>query len=286
MKKILTTIALSGLAGASIANAFDGLTLKGRVGFENEYIYRGKEHSQENIQTKVVGEYALPVAGGGLAIYGGAFLMSPLTQSSNEAILFTGLKTQIEDFIIEGGYTYYGYPNRNSTYSVANVGGAIDPRNNRAIYSDSNEINIAAAYNGFSDVVTPSLSVAYNFELEQLTAEVALRRNFDLGQLIGANGFEISLAAYAGYLDSRRYNGNQRAAGIERWYNAYAYAGGTADIAYNINPGAKVGVGVRYAYNNDGKGEDSTPLGGDNVNRLAGNTSHNVYYGVWAEFRY
>lgn len=288
MKKILTTIALSGLAGASLANAFDGLSIKGKVGFESEYIMRGKEHSKENVQTKVIGEYVLPVSGAGLSVYAGAFLMSPVTEASNEGILFTGIKTQLDSFIIDAGYTYYGYPNRNKTRDgFGNVGGSINPTNNRAVYTDSNEINIAAAYKGFEEILTPSVSVAYNFNLQQLTTEFAITRSFDLGQF-GINGFEINLAAYAGYVDARRYNGDNRQNGVERWYNGYAYVGGTADLAYNISPSAKVGVGIRYAHNNDGTGDDATPLAGDpnGVSRLAGNTSHNLYYGVWAEFRY
>jgi len=66
-------IALAGLAGASFAHAeIEGLSIKAKVDFESEYVFRGKEHSDKNVQTKVVGEYALPVSGANASVYAGA----------------------------------------------------------------------------------------------------------------------------------------------------------------------------------------------------------------------
>lgn len=286
MNKILTTLALAGLAGASFAHAdLEGFTVKAKVDFESEYIFRGKEHSDENIQTKVVAEYFLPVSGMDASIYAGAFLMSPLTQADNASALTLGAQTTVEDFRIDGGYTYYGYPNRKNANGTG-IGGTISTINNRAIYSDSNEIYIGTAYNGWKQYFTPSIYFNYNVDLQQLATEAALRRSFK-GDEYGIAGAELILAGFVGYLQADGYNGDQRAAGVEKWKNGYAYIGGSVDVAYNVTNSAKIGAGVRYTYNNDGKGTDSIPLGGQpGVSRLEGNTESNFYYGVWAEFRY
>ena len=277
MNKILSTLALAGIAGSSLALAdVEGLSIKAKVDFESEYIFRGKEHSDENVQTKVVGEYQLPLGGANASIYAGAFLMSPLTQAANEADLFFGAKTEVEKFLIDAGYTYYGYPNR--AYSGGTgTGGTINPINNRAIYSDSSEISLGFAYSGMKDIATPSLYFHYNIDLQQLTTEAALRRSFK-GDEFGIAGFELILAAFVGFVDADAYNGDQRANGVAKWSNAYTYFGGSADVAYNVTNAAKVGVGIRYTHNNDGKTEDDV--------RLAGNTQDNFWYGIWAEFRY
>lgn len=281
MNKILSTLALAGLAGASIAtaatdSAIDGLSVKAKVGYENEYIFRGKEHSADNIQTRVVGEYALPIQGANAGIYAGGFLMSPLTETANAAEVFVGAKTEIEKTLIDVGYTYYGFPN-NSTVNAGAPGGSINTINNRAVYNGSNEIKVGAAFGQFKDILTPSLYFYYDFNLQQLTTEVAVRRTFR-GDDYGINGVELILAGYFGYVSANQYNGSQLSPGIAQWSNAYGYVGGSADIAYNVTSAAKVGLGIRYAYNNDGDASDDI--------RLSGNTESNFYYGVWAEFRY
>lgn len=47
-------------AGRPDSVATDGLSVRAKVDFESQAVFRGKEHSDENVQTKVVGEYALP----------------------------------------------------------------------------------------------------------------------------------------------------------------------------------------------------------------------------------
>jgi hypothetical protein len=277
MNKILTTLALAGLAGASFAHAeVDGLSVKAKVDFESEYVFRGKEHSDENVQTKIVAEYALPTSGVNASIYAGAFLMSPLTQAANESALFLGAKTEVEKFLIDGGYTYYGYPNRAYTGGTG-TGGAINTVNNRAIYSDSNEISLGTAYAGMKDICTPSIYFHYNIDLKQLTTELAVRRSFK-GDEVGIAGAELILAGFAGYVDAQQYNGDQLSPGVSQWENAYGYIGGSVDVAYNITSSAKVGTGLRYTWNTDGDGNDDI--------RLTGNSDTNFYYGIWAEFRY
>lgn len=288
MNKILTTLALAGLAGASFAHAeVDGLSVKAKVDFESEYIFRGKEHSDENVQTKVVAEYALPTSGVSASIYAGAFLMSPVTQAANESALFLGAKTEVEKFLIDGGYTYYSYANRKSDFGyVTTAGGQTVASNNRAHYTDSSELSLGGAYAGFKDIATPSLYFHYNIDLQQLTTEAAVRRSFK-GDEIGIAGVELILAGFAGYVDARQYNGDQRASGVQNWINAYAYLGGSVDVAYNVTNSAKIGTGIRYTYNNDGDGNDAGPLAGQpGVSRLEGNSNSNFYYGIWAEFRY
>lgn len=281
MNKILTTLALAGLAGASFAHAeIEGFSVKAKVDFESEYIFRGKEHSDENVQTKVVAEYALPTSGVNASIYAGAFLMSPVTQAANESALFLGAKTEVEKFLIDGGYTYYGYPNRAAT-GMTGTGGAAGVGaaavNNRAIYSDSHELSLGTAYAGMKDIATPSLYFHYNLDLQQLTTEAAVRRSFK-GDEVGIAGAELILAGFAGYVDARQYNGDQLSPGVQQWINSYGYIGGSIDLAYNVTNSAKVGTGLRYTYNNDGDGNDD--------GRLNGNSDTNFYYGIWAEFRY
>lgn len=283
MNKLLSSLALAGLAGTAFAAGnVDGLTVKAKVDFESEYVFRGKEHSDKNLQTTVVAEYALPTADA--AIYGGVFMMSPIDQAANELISFLGAKTEYEKYMFELGYSHYAYPNRALTGGTG-TGGTINPVNNRAVYSDSNEVSFGVSTSAFKEVFTPSAYIHYNFDLKQTTYEVAARKIID-GETFGASGFELSFAAFVGYVQSGRYNGDQVAAGVEQWGNDYGYLGGSANIAYNVSNTAKVGAGVRYTWNNDGDDNDAGPLAGDVTNRLSGNTSENFWYGIWAEFKY
>lgn len=279
MKKIISTLALAGIAGSSAAladtSALDGISLKAKIGYENEYVLRGKEHSADNIQTRVAGEYQLPVQGANVGIYAGAFLMSPLTEAANSSIIFTGVKTQIDKTLFDVGYNYYGYPNASKNNGPL-TGGAQNPANNRPVYSDSNEIYVGATFGQWQDIVTPSIYFYYDFDLQQLTTELAVKRTFK-GDDYGIAGAELILSGFYGYAQAGQANGDQRLAN-PLWKNGYGYFGGTADIAYNVTAAAKVGVGIRYTYNNDGTGKNNA--------MVAGNTESNLYYGVWAEFRY
>ncbi len=277
MNKLLSTLALAGLTGTAFAAGnVDGLTVKAKVDFESQYIVRGKEHSDKNLQTKVVAEYALPAADA--AIYGGVFMMSPIEQAANELVTFLGAKTEYEKFVFEAGYSHYARPNRALT-RVTTPGGAADIGNNDFAYSDSNEVSIGTSYLGMRDVFTPSAYIHYNFDLKQTTYEAALRRSFN-GDDFGAAGFEVIVAGFAGYVQADRANGDQRTRGvtIADFKNDYGYLGASVDVAYAVSNTAKVGAGARYAWNSDGN-EDS-------LGRLNGNTDENFWYGLWAEFKY
>ena len=268
MNKLLSSLALAGIAGTAFAAGnVDGLTVKAKVDFESEYIFRGKEHSDKNTQTKVIGEYALPASDA--AIYAGAFMMSPIDQAANETALFTGVKTQWEKYLFEAGYTYYSRPN--ARYSRFAATGARDLGNNDYGYVDSNEISVGVATSQFKELFTPSFYIHYNFDLKQTAYEAAIRRSFN-GDEFGAAGFEVIVSAFAGYVQAERANGYD----VTPWANDYGYVGGSVDLAYAVSNTAKVGAGVRYAWNSDGNE--------DVMN--AANTDENFWYGIWAEFKY
>lgn len=277
MKKLLSSLALAGLAGSAFAAGnVDGLTVKAKVDFESEYIFRGKEHSDSNLQTKVQAEYALPAADA--ALYAGVFMMSPVAQVSNEVISFLGAKTMYEGYLFEAGYTHYSYANRNSdaAYNPGTNGGDYIAANNRGHYSDTNEVSFGVGTE-IKEIATVSGYIHYNFDLQQTTYEAAARRAFK-GEDIGAAGFELIVAGFYGYVQANQENGDQREGTTAAYKNDYGYIGASADIAYAVSNTAKVGTGVRYAYNNDGN-EDS-------LGRNSANTDENFWYGIWAEFKY
>ncbi len=262
MKTTLAAITLASLsAGALFAqNGIDNLEIKGDVGYEGEYISRGKEHSDGNMQVNVKTGYSIPGMGEtSPLLYANLFAMLPVAQHYNQVDWTLGAKASYEAFTFDIGYTLHTYPN-NDSFAPAET--------NRGDYNRSNEVFIGASTSQY-EWFTPKAYIYYDFNLQQVTYEAMLTRRVE-GQDLGLSpDLAFDLAAYIGYLSARRYDGDQGAAKVR---NGYAYAGLSADVVYRIAPNANVSLGMRYAWNNDGE--------------HGNNTEKNLWWGTKVTFAY
>jgi hypothetical protein len=271
-------LALFGTASLSAQTFRDILrpvSVKAKVGSESEYVFRGKEHSDFNLQTRVNLEYQLPTTSIGSAIYGNIFSMNPVTQSANLADFSLGGKIVYNDILFDAGWIFHSFPNQNDLHWPL-PGGVQNEVTNRAIYNRSNELflSIGTDYQG----TKLAAWAYYDINLEQLTLEANASRAFSFPATLP--GVELVVSAYAGYSSAHAANGDQRAEGVEKWRNDYGYIGGAADVTYHVSEYTTIGTGIRYAWNSDGKGDTV-----HNQN-LLGNTTSNLWWGLWLRFAY
>ena len=280
MKKVITALAIaafgvSAFAQESAASASDkDFVIGAKFDFESRYISSGKRIVNENMQTTISLKYFVPQTSDiGFTPYADFFWMSPTNNErgghtvSDEGSIKVGSEVAIgETITLDFGYKFTGWNDRESAKGM-----------NRAELNRQNEIflGVSRAFNlldGNEDTsVIGFAQVAYNWNREQLAYEIGLEKSFDLGSDVA-----LKLAACYGYVDANKYNGDQRGAGEPRGHNDYGYIAASADVSYRINSGTDVGLGIRYAYNNDG---DDGLAGKDN-------NDHNVWWGAWINFLY
>lgn len=280
MKKVITALAIaafgvSAFAQESAASASDkDFVIGAKFDFESRYISSGKRIVNENMQTTISLKYFVPQTSDiGFTPYADFFWMSPTNNErgghpvSDEGSIKIGSEVAIgETITLDFGYKFTGWNDRESAQGM-----------NRAKLNRQNEIflGVSRAFNlldGNEDTsVIGFAQVAYNWNREQLAYEIGLEKSFDLGSDVA-----LKLAACYGYVDANEYNGDQRDAGVSKGHNDYGYIAASADVSYRINSGTDVGLGIRYAYNNDG---DDGLAGEDN-------NDHNVWWGAWINFLY
>ncbi len=280
MKKIITALAIaafgvSAFAQESAVSASEkDFVIGAKFDFESRYISAGKRSVNENMQTTISLKYFVPQTSDiGFTPYADFFWMSPTNNErigekvSDEGSFTLGSEVAVgETITVDFGYKFTGWNDRESAQAM-----------NRAPLNRQNEIfvGVSRAFNlldGNEDTAVLGFAqVAYNWNRNQLAYEIGLEKSFDLSSDVA-----LKLAACYGYVDANKYNGDQRDAGVPRGHNDYGYIAASADVSYQINTGTNVGLGIRYAYNNDGdKG-----LAGDD------NNDHNVWWGAWINFLY
>ncbi|MDR0534862.1 MAG: hypothetical protein LBG65_00650 [Puniceicoccales bacterium] len=280
--------------GQTFRQVMNNISVGARTGVESEYVHRGKEHSDMNLQTTATAQFNIPwfTASYGIGVFGRAFSMNPITQSANLLDTALGARLDYAGFGFEAGWIYHSFPNqRDQHYPIR--GGDPNPVVNRPLHNRSHEFYVCA--HAGLEALSPSAAsfftytgsflyseggprfeayAYYDTDLHQITTEADAAYTFRLRSL----PLSLTLKGYAGYVRAETVNGNQRAAGIPRWRNDYAYAGAAADLAINIGQYTTFGAGIRYAWNNDG--------GESNDYRLAGNTASNLWWGAWLQFSF
>lgn len=280
MKKIITALAVAAFGVSAFAQqsavpaSEKDFVIGAKFDFESRYISDGKRSVNENMQTTISLKYFVPQTSDiGFTPYADFFWMSPTNnerighQVSDEGSFTLGSEVAVgETITIDFGYKFTGWNDRESALAM-----------NRAKLNRQNEIfvGVSRAFNLFdgneASAVLGFAQVAYNWNRNQLAYEVGLEKSFDLSSDVA-----LKLAACYGYVDANKYNGDQRDAGEIRGHNDYGYIAASADVSYQINSGTNVGLGIRYAYNNDG---DDGLAGADN-------NDHNVWWGAWINFLY
>ncbi|MDR2863623.1 MAG: hypothetical protein LBV54_07110 [Puniceicoccales bacterium] len=288
---MLGVLGAGSLEAQSLDSILSSLALQAKTGVESQWVYRGKEHSDLNTQTQVRGEYTLPPLISNLGFYldGGVFAMLPIEQSACELTFNLGGKIAYENFSLLLGWNYYTFPNKNDVrhnfaaggWTGGPTGGYQDSITNRPDYNRSQEvfIGLGVDFGGFYPMLR-GLSAAvyayYDLNLKQSTFEADITYRYEPSFLPRA---ALTAQVFAGYLTADAANGDQRAPGMPKWHNAYAYAGASIDLSYRLPNGfTEIGGGVRYGWNSDGSGKDDI--------RLSGNTKDNFWWGAWVKFSY
>ncbi|MDR3227858.1 MAG: hypothetical protein LBT53_00320 [Puniceicoccales bacterium] len=269
----LTAAALAAAPAAleaqSLQTIMAPLSVSARSSFESEYVWRGKEHSDANLQTIIRAQYHLPTTSFGSAIYAGAIAVTPIEQTANFFDYTAGAQFSTDIFTIDASWIYHSFPNQNE--HGLPLGGEQWELVNRPVYNRSNEVTLGVGteYEEFKF----GARVYYDFNLEQLTWEADIKRSFTWATLPAVS---LDLGVFAGYVVGWRANGDQRAAGVAKWRNDYGYVGATADLSYQVRENITIGTGVRFAWNNDGDWRSDA--------RLRGNTESNLWWGIWVRF--
>jgi hypothetical protein len=240
MKNTLTALALAvftaGIAHAqtaptAIAVPSSDISVSGRFSWEAKNVFRGKERSSTDglIQSTVSVESAVP-GFAGVSAY-----VSYFNADNFERTLNIGGRTDLNGVgTIEFGVSRTS----NSNGAVATLAGQGFTRidNSRELY-----VGVAQKPGSF---VRASAFLYYNTDLKQTNLVVAGSKDYE-GKNLGIPGFDLETKAYVGLADSK--------ASSHDVANSYIYLGASADVTRTIGTGAKVGLGLNWAYNTDGQ---------------------------------
>lgn len=286
MKKTITAFALAAFGVSAFAQSVEpaaenDFVIGAKFDFESRYVTDGKRHVNENTQTTISLKYFVPSSSDvSFTPYANFFWMSPTDNYrkdvplSNEGSVTVGSEVAIgETFGLDFGYKFTGWNDTESAWVM-----------NRAAVNHTNEIffgvnKTISLIDGNEDGdIKGTAHIRYNWDLRQVAYEIGIAKTFSLDEI------GLSFAAVYGYLDANRTHTPYFLGGGEnpvpvidkKGHNDYGYFAVSADVSYRINSGTDVGLGVRYAYNNDG---DEGLAGKDNNN-------DNLWWGAWINFRY
>ena len=241
MKNTLTALALAvftaGIAHAQTAPApvavavpTSDISVSGRFSWEAKNVFRGKERSSADglIQSTVSVESAVP-GFAGVSAY-----VSYFNADNFERTLNIGGRTDLNGV----GTIEFGVSRTSNSTTVATLAGQGFTRidNSRELY-----VGVAQKPGSF---VRASAFLYYNTDLKQTNLVVAGSKDYE-GKNLGIPGFDLETKAYVGLADSK--------ASSHDVANSYIYLGASADVTRAIGTGAKVGLGLNWAYNTDGQ---------------------------------
>ncbi len=230
MKNTLTIVALTALfAGALFAaetttSWVDDLSVQASVGFDSEYVFRGRNIDHNVITATLDGSYKLYKG----SLYTGLKSINGQDSTYTETNLYVGYKLPVyEKFSADFGGTYYYYSNDNP---------AIDR---------TFELYAGLIYNGL--YVNPAVYVFYDFALEQWVGELSGKYSWDLSKYGMANT-SLDVGAFLGVLAADDADSDQVAGDTK---NSYMYYGVTADLVYSFTKTASASIGIAYNGNDD-----------------------------------
>lgn len=281
MKNIITALAVAAFGVSAFAQEVStqpagerDFVIGAKFDFESRYVTKGKRHVNENTQTTISFKYFVPQSSDiGITPYADLFWMSPTDNKrlddplSDEGSITIGSEITIGDTSsVDFGYKFTGW---NDCGSSAAMNRAHLNRDNEIFFGVAKTLSLIDG-NDYADVKGTAY-VRYDWNCNQLAYEVGVEKTFDV------DDFGFRFAVVYGYVDANRANGDQRPSGMPKGHNDYGYVAASADVSYRINSGTDVGIGVRYAFNND---DD------ENVYTNTDNNDHNVWWGAWINFRY
>jgi len=222
----LGAISLSAEEAASAANASNGtsISLSSSFGYESKYVNRGIQLA-DGIYTPAVDiSYGNFYAGAWFA-----FTEDSVDSYPTEADLYAGYNIALSEIVtIDMGVTRYAYDRVFSDF-----------------FRSGNFGNSVEFYTGASAniLLSPSVYAYYDIDLHNLTFEAKIGHSFNFGDKVSLN-----LGASAGYVIGTAGDDfyNTAIDGVH-CDNNYAYAGATADLAYNFTEKTSASIGARYS---------------------------------------
>ena len=275
MKKIITAVAVAAFGVSAFAQEVaqeNDFAVSAKFDFESRYISEGKRRVNENTQTTISLKYFAPSTSSDFVLtpYADFFWMSPTDNErkgapvSDEGSFTLGSEVAVgETLSLDFGYKFTGWDSRASATAM-NYSAYIN-RSNEIYFGIKNSISIVDGSPEWD--LEGSAYVRYDWNRDQIAYELGLKKAFDL------NGATLAFGAVYGYIDCNDVHGDQ---GGGKGGNDYGYVAATVDLSCPINEGTDVGIGARYAYNNDG---DDQAYNWDN-------NSSNLWWGAWINFRY
>ncbi len=217
-----------GAAPSRTANAspfgMRDVDFKATVSFNSEYIFRGEQFAKHNVAG------GIEASSGGF--YAGAWAILPTEDD------FNAYQTEID---VYGGY---GFDLTESVYADVGVTGYIfNGPQLLGTNDDSVEVYAGLSLNA---PLKPSLYGFYDFENEAATVEASLEYSLPFGRT------DFNLGVTGGYTDAK---GN---------LEDYAYFRADAELVYNFNRQASIGVGGHWAISEDRRFLDGLTTSDDN----------------------
>lgn len=231
---------ISALAGnESVKGIVEKLSASAMVGYESEFIFRGKQLAGHVITPEVDLSYDIGACFGAYVGWWGCYTADNSNYSGNyeENDIYCGVTYSIENFTIDFGYTAYTYP----------IEG----------WQNEHELKLALSYDTSELLgdfaICPYVAGYYNFTYSGTTIEAGLSYSAPITKwLIGEEWGTLDIACFGGYAD---YTAGGLADDC-----GYGYAGAKIDAVVKITDFWAVSAGIRYAANSDGKGEGNDSL--------------------------
>lgn len=203
------------------ANFLERFSSSITMGFESEYIFRGKNCAGASLNPQIDMAYDI---GSGFGVYGGVWANTPVNSNNSESEIdyYAGVTYDIKNFTFDLGYAAYTYT---------------------ADSENSHEIKFAVTYDTVDLLgefnVSPTAGFFYDFTLGVYTLEAGATYSAPVTKWIAdRNWGTIDLAAVYGWATTANQGG-------------YGYVALSADAVVSVTDYCSMSVGVRYAYNND-----------------------------------
>jgi hypothetical protein len=228
--------ATSAVSAPAAATPSSDISVAGRFGWSDKNVYLGKTRSDTagKIQSTVTVESAVPGFAGVNAY------VSYYSADNFERSLALGAKTEWTSVgTVEFGVSRSNTAGANAGASIANNDGYDQADRSRQVYAGLKFSKVALA---------PTAYLYYDTDLKQTNFVVSANKDFE-GKDLGVPGFDLETKAYLGLVDSKAATVNSVA--FDK--NSYVYLGASADVTRRIGTGAKVGLGLNWAYNTDGQ---------------------------------
>jgi len=214
-------------SGSTTAAPASDISVAGRFGWAAKNVYLGKERSSTDglIQSTVTVESGVPGFAGVNAY------LSYYNADNFERSIALGARTEWTTV----GTVEFGVSRSNTVDGRSSTLAA----NGFTEASSSRQVYVGLKSKAF---LAPTAHLYYDTDLKQTNFVVSANKDFE-GKELGVPGFDLETKAYLGLVDAKNSKHDDA--------NSYVYLGASADVTRRIGTGAKVGLGVNWAYNTD-----------------------------------